>query len=1565
VKTPDGFTVAYADGARLLFDPSGALLKLVEPDGRETTVTRDGSGNLVGFSGPQGSQLTFTRGTDARVESITDEDGNSVALGYGDGKLVTVTSDAGTASFGYDDAGNLASAKPAGLDAADFAYDAQLRLASIDYADGLQSESFTYDGVGGVTVTDGEGRSTTVDYLPGGAVGRVTDGEGNVSSLIFNTDGDLVGLRAPDGTETTFTFDDLGRITTLTDAYGATVSFGYVGDADAPATFTDASGSTRTFTYDDGGRITRAEWADGTALEFSYDVDGNLTMSENRRGVSIDYTYDADGRLISQSDGSSGPVTYSYDAQGRLTQAVDDRGTTRFEYDSADRITKITYPEGRSFAYTYNEAGLRTSMTDHTGDALFYEYDGLGRLIGLDDEDGGIVDYTYDGAGNLILEENGNGTVSTFTYDAANRLTEIVNAQGDGTVNSFYRYTYDSAGQRVAMESHDGTWTYGYDAIGQLTSAEFVSINPLIEDKSLVYEYDGAGNRTRVVEDGAETLYTANALNQYTAVGDATFTYDDDGNMVSKTDPSGTTTYAYDLNNRLVKVTEADGSVHEHDYDVLGNRVATTTDGERTEFLLDPFGFGNVVGDYTADGSRSAEYAYGLGLTKAEVGGAISFYDVDGVGSVGSTTGHAGTVANAYAYDPFGGGLFEEELFANRYEFNGLTGVSEDPDGTLFMRARNYETAYGRFISEDPLYISGDFQNLYRFAFNDPISFVDPNGENLLSISFGTKLYTAAKYAPALYELYKTDNPYYRDALRKELAKEFAIDAVSAAAAAKFFQLPDGKWLDDLFAGPPIVDAFTRLANEFLSEAEAAQPPRIPHKGPPEDPNNPDTDDGKTDNTSGSGSRGDPWLSSFDGNGFFFNAYGEFVLARSTDGEFEVQTRQLPIYWYDDDPHPSITSNYAAATRIGDNRVEVQWVSSGTAIVLVNGNQIEVEVGESIAVGDGAIYRGTTNGYVVSNGLGDGMAIRIGGAYMDVYPFLDSSRAGEMEGLHGNYDGDRSNDFALPDGTDLTGGTGRLSFQELYTTFADAWRVTDETSLFTYLVDRSTEDFTDLDYPAGVVRLEDLDPDIVAAAAAAAIDAGLVPGTWLFETTVFDMAFTGDFDIAETSAAAPDFAFTEPDGSQTEIVTAEVDLPPVIADDLTSSVDEDGTVTIDVLADASDPEGGPLLLVSGADPNGGTVEVIDQKLVFTPASGFDGETTLTFLIRDTVGNETEGTVLVSVAEVQDATPLTGTDEGEVIVGTEGNDVIDAMGGDDTVIPGGGNDTITLGAGADRLVGAPADLFGDTVTDFSGEDSIVFQGAVFGRSNVTVEGHPVTLGFDIDRDGSIEGSLELLGDFTAGDFMAVAFAGDTTLTFETFLPELRERQAVDPGLVNGIINQNFLRGDGTTDFKVTLRDLGFAGYDNVLGVYEIDDAGKIVDTRILFKNANADKTAETTITDVEAGNYLGFFIVQNAASWAATLAVDDGLSFVNGAGVAATLSDGPDISLAVNGFAVDVMVFHSFSEEMNSDGVQHSLSGVELGGEAITIGFEDLTGGGDRDYEDVVFRIELIDDVFLF
>ena len=210
-------------------------------------------------------------------------------------------------------------------------------------------------------------------------------------------------------------------------------------------------------------------------------------------------------------------------------------------------------------------------------------------------------------------------------------------------------------------------------------------------------------------------------------MGSDTYTYDLDGNLISKTQGGQTFTYTYDVENRLIQVVTPDGTWN-YEYDALGNRIASVKDGQRTEYLLDPTGLVDVVGEYGDTGSPIARYIHGLGLVSRADASNYSYYDTDAIGSVIGLSGTTGSYFNRYSYLPFGEDLTKVEAIANPFEYVGQFGVMDEGNGLDFMRARFYDGNLGRFTSVDPLGLRGGDGNLYRYTLNSPTGLIDPLG---------------------------------------------------------------------------------------------------------------------------------------------------------------------------------------------------------------------------------------------------------------------------------------------------------------------------------------------------------------------------------------------------------------------------------------------------------------------------------------------------------------------------------------------------------------------------------------------------------------------------------------------------------------------------------------------------------------------------------------------------------------------------------------------------------------------------------------------------------------------
>ncbi|MCW5631782.1 MAG: tandem-95 repeat protein [Rubrivivax sp.] len=732
------YRLTEADGTSYAFRADGRLDFVQDTNGNRITCGYNGAGLLTSLTHSSGQSLTIAYNAAGRVSSVTDSDGRQTLYAYdaANEHLISVRDfDGRVTSYEYVTGQGITREHAISqITFADgshrlYTYDAQGRLASTSLDGGAERLTFTYDATGTVTVTDALGNTSTLAFDDGGAILRSTNALGNSVLLSLDQQRNLRSVTDPAGLTTLFQYDTRGNVTRSTDAMGHTTTFTYTADFNRLDSLTDANGNFTDYRYDNRGNLTGITYADGSQEGWSYDGLGQSTTWTNRRGTPVGFTYDTDGQVTSRTYADGTQITYTYDARGNLVSATDTTGTTTLTYDANDRLTRIDYPGlgGRFLAYTYDSAGRRATSTDQLGHQLRYEYDTVGRLSRITDETGAqVVLYEYDAAGRLVRKTLGNGVFTTYEYDAAGQLLHLVNQRSDGTVLSRFDYSYDSRGRRISMSTLDGAWAYSYDDIGQLTHAVFTSTNPAIASQDLRYVYDAMGNRVRTVENGVTTEYTTNNLNQYTHVGDTSYEYDADGNLISETSPTGTTLYSYDDESRLIAV-QRGADAWAYTYDAFGQRVESTVNGITTRFTIDPIGLGNLVGEYDAAGNLIAGYDYGAGLLSRSANGASAWYTFDALGNAANLVDAAGTISSSHVYSPFGEILQDTGNGPNPFQFVGEWGLMNDGNGLEFMRARDYSPIIGRFVQADPIGIVGGI-NLYTYASNDPIGNIDPLG---------------------------------------------------------------------------------------------------------------------------------------------------------------------------------------------------------------------------------------------------------------------------------------------------------------------------------------------------------------------------------------------------------------------------------------------------------------------------------------------------------------------------------------------------------------------------------------------------------------------------------------------------------------------------------------------------------------------------------------------------------------------------------------------------------------------------------------------------------------------
>ena len=561
-----------------------------------------------------------------------------------------------------------------------------------------------------VSQTDAMGKTTSWGYNARGQVLSQTDpdpdGAGPLPAPVTSYTYDLAGQRTsitdPAGNTTLYLYDHAGRLVEEVDPRGNSTHYQY-NAAGEVTRVVDRNSRKRDFTYNDLGLVTQEVWIDGF---------GNAVKT-------ITHAYDDAGREVSISDGVTA-YQYQYDLAGRLTQ-VDNAGgvvpevTLTMAYDFEGNRTWLGDSQGGSVAYGwYNQRLQSMAMTTEAG-----KYAGVG--------------FTYDQVGRVTtLQRASNGADfinTSFTLDLLDRVTGITHSKGmgeDANTLSQFTYSYDASGRVTNYTGPEGSLTFALDANGQLIS--------VTGSRSEAYAFDTNGNRS------TNTTGTGNLL---LSDGQFSYTYDFEGNRKTRTRLSDgqVTEYFWDHRNQLTKalVKDANGVLLKElrfTYDVEGRRVGSRVDADGTgpgtaDQVWTVYDGANPYMDFDGNGELQTRYLYGPRIdelfARIGTGEDPQWYLTDRLGSVRQIVDGAGTILDDIVYDSFGNVLSESSPSqGDRFKF---TGREFSPElGIYYYRARWYDPATGRFISQDPIGFSAGDPNLYRYVGNAPGDGTDPSG---------------------------------------------------------------------------------------------------------------------------------------------------------------------------------------------------------------------------------------------------------------------------------------------------------------------------------------------------------------------------------------------------------------------------------------------------------------------------------------------------------------------------------------------------------------------------------------------------------------------------------------------------------------------------------------------------------------------------------------------------------------------------------------------------------------------------------------------------------------------
>ncbi len=681
----------------ILFDPDelGRVRQITWPDGTYETFGFDAIGNVTNHVDVAGRSTSFTWLPTRKLASTTRMLGTQAA----------------TVGLDYDQQMNVVKVRD------------ELGRAVETYQLDLQDRP--------IQVTNVESQQMTIVWGLAEFLKSIVRFDGTTNAFFYDEGGRVNQVTYPDATLTYRHFRN-GLPMTASNQWGV-ISNAYDGANRLVGQVTPVSNGTLSYALYPAGQVSNVVSAAGTNAYTLDAAERLVTLTAARKGLaseSFQYGYNGINGAVSS-------VTYSNGL------------TCSMAYDKLDRPTAIVWATAsnqvlRSRAYAYNAVGMITNIAYETGEQVIYSYDSLDRLTGEQHlnaagQTTSRETYGFDLTGNRTNKTVWSGTAPlltvNYTLSTGNRLASWSVGETDlvGQV--------DVAG--VSSEAIGTNDRFGWLYVSTLTSG--TSIKPYVAgtnfwaydlmvglgtQKVVAAIRDAAGNTTRMTNEVFLTVVT-NGTYQYSAAGCVT-------NIAYRgKDYAQTIGLTWDGQYQLTAVTTNGAVAERYGYDAYGRRIWTWDAINGTNWMV--YDGPHVVAEIDASGNLTKSYVYGPGIDNAlsmTVYGTATntyYYLKDHLNSVLALTDSAGQVVEQYRYDAWGrttvydvsGSPLNQSAYGNRYCWQGREYSWKT--GLYYFRARWYDPVTGRWLSNDPIGISGGL-NQYVFCANNPVNFTDPFG---------------------------------------------------------------------------------------------------------------------------------------------------------------------------------------------------------------------------------------------------------------------------------------------------------------------------------------------------------------------------------------------------------------------------------------------------------------------------------------------------------------------------------------------------------------------------------------------------------------------------------------------------------------------------------------------------------------------------------------------------------------------------------------------------------------------------------------------------------------------